>query len=376
MNGPSRRTFLAGVAGALALPILPAFGAAPNLPPVRYITTNRIRMAVYEAGAGPAIVLLHGFPELAFSWRHQIPALAAAGFRVIAPDMRGYGLTERPSRVEDYDMAHLTGDLVGLLDALGIQKAAFVGHDWGGIVAWQMPIFHKDRVAAVVGVNTPFVPNEMLWLHPSLIEKLKPANFVPNPNVDPIAQMRQVYAPDMYVLMMHDGDRADRLMARDVARTFRATMRRGIITQAEYQRLPTEAHNLNFLNQLSQPEPEKLPGELIVTPSELSFYVENFERTGFTPGINYYRNLSRNWKAGLGVDQTITVPALMIGAEDDIVLSPSMTTGMGTYVPDLEKHVIADCGHWTPQEKPEELNRILIDWLTRRVSQSETTRKG
>ncbi|TIO78839.1 MAG: alpha/beta hydrolase [Mesorhizobium sp.] len=353
----------------------PAFGAEPAFPSVRYISTNGIRMAAYEAGTGPAVVLLHGFPELAYSWRHQIPALAAAGFRVIAPDMRGYGLTDRPPAVEDYDMAHLTSDLVGLLDALGIQKAAFVGHDWGGIVAWQMPLFHKDRVEGVIGVNTPFVPHEMLWLHPVHTKKLRP-DFVLNLDADPIEQMRQVYSPDMYVLMMLEGDRVDRLLVKDVSRVFRATMRKGVITQAEYQNLPPEAHNLNFLNQFAQPEPERLPGEAIITPTELSFYVENFERTGFTPGINYYRNLSRNWKAGLGVGQAIRVPALMIGAEDDVVLPPSMMEGMDTYVPDLEKHVIANCGHWTTQEKPEELNRLLIDWLTRRVLPADATRKG
>src|SRR5688572_3356879 len=126
---------------------------------------NRVRMGdveigYYEAGPreGVPIVLCHGFPELAFSWRHQIQALAAAGRWVIAPDQRGYGLSSKPGTVADYDMEHLTGDLTGLLDHLGVEKAIFCGHDWGGIVVWQLPLMHPDRVAGVIGLNTPFLP--------------------------------------------------------------------------------------------------------------------------------------------------------------------------------------------------------------------------
>lgn len=364
----SRRAALAGIGAALAWPFAPAFGGQAAMPPVRMVTANGIRMAVYEAGTGPAIVLLHGFPELAFSWRHQIPALAAAGYRVIAPDLRGYGLTDRPARVEDYDLAHLTGDLVGLLDALGIDRAVFMGHDWGGLVAWQMPLFHQRRVAGVIGVNTPFIPHQMLWLHPDLIRDLVPPgrSFVADPQVDPIIQMRQVYSPDMYVLMFQDGDRGDRLLARDIRRTFRSTMRRDAITSAAYRALPPAARHMTFVTPLGEPEPPTLPGELILSPEELAVYADSFERTGFTPGINWYRNLSRNWRAGLAVDQTVRVPSLMISAEDDVVLTPAMADGMEAHVPDLEKHVIAGCGHWTPQEKPAELNALAIGWLGRR----------
>lgn len=362
----SRRTFLGASAGLLAVPSVTASAAPSVMPPVRYVETNGIRMAVYTAGSGPPVILLHGFPELAFSWRHQIPALARAGFTIIAPDLRGYGLTDRPTAVTDYDMTHLTGDLVGLLDALGLAKATFVGHDWGGIIAWHMPLLHAERVAAVIGVNTPFVPHEMLWLHPALIEKIRPEGFLADPKKDPISQMRQVFASDMYVLLMHDGDRADRLMNRDVRRTIASSMRKHVITQEEYQRLPPAAHQLNRLDRLAEPEPPTLPGEPILSADELAFFVESFSRTNFTPGMNYYRNLSRNWRAGLEIDQTVRVPALMIAAEDDIVLSPAMMDGMERFVPDLEKHVIEDCGHWTNQERPDDLNRIMIEWLHRR----------
>lgn len=361
----TRRSFLLGAASLVTMPALAA--TTPAMPPVRYVDTNGIRMAVFEAGSGPAIVLLHGWPELAFSWRHQIAPLAAAGYRVIVPDQRGFGLTDRPAKVEDYDLAHLTGDLVGLLDALKIDKAVFCGHDWGGFIAWQMPLWHQKRVAGVISLNTPFIPHEMLWLHPDLIKGLTPDPFTADETIDPILQMRKVYKPDMYVLMFQDSDKADRLMALDVARTFRSFLRKGVITQAEYKKLPPEARHLDFISGLEKPAPATLHGEAILSDAELAVFVENYKRTGFTPGINWYRNLSRNWKAGLAIDQTVKVPALMISAEDDFVLSPAMTDGMDAHIPDLEKHVIPACGHWSQQEKPEEVNRLMLDWLKRRL---------
>src|ERR1700716_2064363 len=145
-----------------------------EMPPLQYAETNGIRMGYYEAGPKtdtPPVVLCHGWPEMAFSWRHQLKALSEAGIRVIAPDQRGYGATDRPEPVEAYDMEHLTGDLVGLLDHLKIDKAIFVGHDWGGFIVWQMPLRHIDRVAGVVGINTPHTdrapadPIELLLKH-------------------------------------------------------------------------------------------------------------------------------------------------------------------------------------------------------------------
>jgi pimeloyl-ACP methyl ester carboxylesterase len=318
---------------------------APTLPEPNFVRTNGIRMAVYEAGRGLPVVLCHGWPELAYSWRHQIPALAAAGYRAIAPDQRGYGQTDRPEKVEDYDMTHLTDDLVGLLDALDLEKAVFCGHDWGGLVVWQLPLLHPDRVAGVVGINTPFLPR---------------------PPVDPVALMRQAYGENMYIVYFQKYGAADALLARDVGRVFRRFMRKNVITNAEYAKLPPQERRLEFLGAFEGPEPERQAGDLLLDHEELAVFVETYERTGFTGGINWYRNLTRNWQASEGLEQRVRVPALMISAEDDFVLSPAMTDGMEAYVPDLEKHVIPACGHWTQQEKPDELNRLLIDWLKRR----------
>jgi pimeloyl-ACP methyl ester carboxylesterase len=178
-----------------------------QMPPVKRAAVNGIEMAYYEAGPrkGVPVILCHGFPELAFSWRHQLKAFEAAGRWAVAPDQRGYGLTSRPEAVSDYDMEHLTGDLVGLLDHLGVETAIFVGHDWGGIVVWQMPLMHPDRVAGVIGLNTPFMPRSP---------------------VDPIAIMRQRFGPDMYIVWFQTPGEADAALAADVEKTIRFFMRR------------------------------------------------------------------------------------------------------------------------------------------------------
>lgn len=365
MFNTSRRTLLVGSGAAAMTSAVPVFAQAPDMPPVRMVRANGINLAVYEAGSGPAVILLHGFPGLAFTWRHQIPALAAAGYRVIVPDLRGYGLSDTPKAVEDYDVAHLTGDLVDLLDALGVEKAVFIGHDWGGLLAWQMPLLHEAWVAGVIGVNLPFIPHWMLWLHPDLVEAALPKGrtFVADPKVDPISQMRKVYSPNMYVLMFQDGKVADEAMNRDPRGVLRNSYRKDLGTSADWNKLPPEVANMEYYG---QPLPAQLPGRDVLNAQELDSYVKHFERTGFTPAINWYRNLSRNWKAGLGVDQTIRVPSMTVSAANDVVLRPSMADGMDAYVTDLEKHVVADCWHWTPEEKPEELNRLAISWLRRR----------
>jgi pimeloyl-ACP methyl ester carboxylesterase len=316
-----------------------------SLPEPKMVKTNGIDMAVYEQGpkTGIPVVLCHGFPELAYSWRHQLPALAAAGYRVIAPDQRGYGLTSRPEKIEDYDMEHLTGDLVGLLDALGIERAIFAGHDWGGLVVWSLPLMHPKRVRGVIGVNTPFLPRTP---------------------IDPILGMRARFGEDMYIVFFQKPGTADTLLAKDVGRAFRFFMRKGT-TAAEFAKRPPEEQNLALVHAL-QTDESKWPGERLLNDEEHKFFVDTFTRTGFTGGINWYRNISRNWERSGTLEQKVRVPGLMIMAEDDVVLSPAMTEGMETYVPDLEKALIKRCGHWTQQEHPDQVNTIMIDWLKRR----------
>jgi pimeloyl-ACP methyl ester carboxylesterase len=317
-----------------------------DFPAPTMIKTNGIDMAVYEAGPkdGLPVVLCHGFPELAYSWRHQLPALAAAGYRVLAPDQRGYGATSRPEPVQDYDMAHLTGDLAGMLDAFGIKEAVFVGHDWGGLVVWQIPIYHRERVKAVIGVNTPFLPR---------------------PPIDPILGLKAMRGENNYVVFFQKPGIADAVLAKDVGKTFRFFMRKNLVKASDFAQLPPELKNFELVQAIEGDE-AGFRGELLLSPEELQVFIDTYQRTGFTGGINWYRNLTRNWEQSGTMEQRVHCPGLMIMAEDDVVLPPSLTDGMERFVPDLERVLIKDCGHWTQQEKPEETNAAIIAWLRKR----------
>ena len=320
-----------------------------KFPEPHYVDTNGIKMAVYEQGPkdGVPVVMCHGFPELAYSWRHQLPAVAGAGFRAIAPDMRGYGNTGGPKgedAVSLYDIAHLTDDLAGMLDALGLDKAIFAGHDWGGVVVWQMALRHPDRVAGVIGVNTPFMPRGP---------------------IDPIAAMRMAFGEDMYIVFFQKYGVAEAIFDKDVARSMRFWYRKSAMKLADFDKLPADQKNLSFTKSFESDESTWL-GSQLLTPEELAYYTKLFEKSGFVGGINWYRNFTRNWEMSEGQVEKVTAPSLMVSAADDIVLRPELTIGMEQYVPDLEKHVIADCGHWTQSEKPEELNALMVDWLKRR----------
>ena len=308
----------------------------------KFIETNGIQMAVYEQGNGTPVVFSHGFPELAYSWRHQINALADAGFRAIAPDQRGYGKTKGPEDIQAYDIRHLCDDMAGLLDALALDQAVFCGHDWGGMVVWQMALLHPDRVSGVIGVNTPFLPRAPM---------------------DPLELMRTTLGEGMYIVQFQEPGRAEAILEKDIKRTFRFFFQKSVMSAKEFEKLAPEMQSLDFLEQFKIWDDQ---GEVVCSDKELDVYIQTFSQTGFTGGLNWYRNMSRNWEITKDIEEKVHVPSLMISASDDVVLRPSMTEGMETFVPDLEKHVIKDCGHWTQQEKPDELSRLMIDWLRRR----------
>jgi pimeloyl-ACP methyl ester carboxylesterase len=324
-----------------------------EMPPLQFAQTNGIRMGYYEAGPKtdtPPVILCHGWPELAFSWRHQLKALSEAGIRVIAPDQRGYGATDRPEPVEAYDMEHLTGDLVGLLDHLEIDKAIFVGHDWGGFVIWQMPLRHPSRVAGVVGVNTPH------W------------DRAP---VDPIELFRKRFGDSMYIVQFQNPAREpDRIFGSRVEQTFDAFMRKPLRKVDPGDKgvggAGGSTTNLAFPQMIAAYDAKHDPRTPILSADEKKVFVDTFTKTGFTGGINWYRNFTRNWQRSEGIDHSIKVPALMIMAENDAVLPPSAADGMEKLVPDLEKYLVRDSGHWTQQEKPEEVSAKLIEWRRKR----------
>ena len=308
-----------------------------QFPVPRMVQTNGIRLAVYEQGSGVPVVFSHGFPELAYSWRHQLPALANAGFRAIAPDQRGYGASDRPEAVEAYDIVQLTGDLVGMLDALGIDKAVFCGHDWGGMVIWTLGQLHPSRVLGLIGVNTPFLPRSP---------------------VPPIGMLEQMMGPDHYIVHFQKRGDADTRLAKDVRRVFDVLMRCDI-------KLADIDMSKGIRNLAAMVEEGEMRGRAMLSDAERDVFVRAFERTGFTGGINWYRNFDRNWRLTEHAPQVLDVPALMVMAEDDFALPPALAEGLEKYVPKVEKVLIKSCGHWTQQEKPVELNAILLDWLRR-----------
>jgi len=325
---------------------------ARQMPPVKQAKVNGIDMAYYEVGPrkGVPVILCHGFPELAFSWRHQLRAFEEAGLWAIAPDQRGYGLTARPGPMEAYDLEHLTGDLVGLLDHLGVEKAVFCGHDWGGLIVWQMPLLHPTRVAGVIGVNTPYQPR---------------APF------DPIAIMRARLGDEMYIVHFQKPGEADAVLAENVTRTMSFFMRRPPASQTvsagfATERKPGDPSIFPLVRILEAYDAANDAREEFLTDDEFAAFVEAFERTGFTGGINWYRNITRNWEKSAGLPDKIDLPCLMIMAENDAVLPPSAADGMEAYIADLEKSLVRDCGHWTQQERPDDVNRIILDWMSRR----------
>lgn len=316
----------------------------PQMPEPEFVRTNGVRMAVYSAGKGIPVVLCHGFPELAYSWRHQIGALAGAGFHVIAPDQRGYGLTDRPAAIAAYDIHHLTADMIGLLDHYGYERAVFVGHDWGGAIVWAMPLLHSSRVLGVAGLNTPFRPR---------LDK------------DPIAAFRERFGDDMYIVQFQEPGKAEAVLEKDLERSLRFFFRKPGKGPRKDGPPSDFARRLALLEALKADD-TLWSGDPVLTPAELKFYVETFRRTGLTGGLNWYRNFTRNWETTAGAPRTVRVPCLMVMAENDYVLPPAAADHMHHNCPDLEKHLVRNCGHWTQQEQPEEVNRVLIDWIKRR----------
>jgi pimeloyl-ACP methyl ester carboxylesterase len=290
----------------------------------RTVGANGIELRVTEAGEGPAVVLCHGFPELAYSWRLQIPALAAAGYRVIAPDMRGFGGSSAPQEVEAYDVLSLCGDMIGLLDALGERDAVFVGHDWGGSVVWSLATIHPQRVRAVAGLSVPFVPRA-------------PAA--------PLPIMRRHLGEDFYIVWFQQPGVADEALARDVRRTL-TTSRQWTAQWAE-----------------EDPNPPRLPQWL--SEEDLAVYVDAFERSGFTGGLNWYRNIDRNWELTEPyAERRVEQPAMFLTGELDPVRGFMPAEAMDGWVTDMRANIVVPgAGHWVQQQEPAAVNDALLEFL-------------
>lgn len=308
-----------------------------EFPEPTLVSVNGVELEVFEAGrenAGKPIVLCHGWPEHAFSWRHQMPALAAAGYHVIVPNQRGYGNSSRPAEVTDYDIDHLSGDLVALLDHYGYADATFVGHDWGAFVVWGLTLLHPDRVNGVAALSLPYQERgELPW----------------------IEFMAAVFGPDFYFVHFNrQPGVADAVLDEHTARFLRNVFRKNQPPEP-----PRPGMAMIELARAATPL-----GEPVMSDRELAVFVSAFESTGFTSSINWYRNLDRNWRLLADADPVIRQPALMIyGDRDPIPRFERLTE----FVPGVEVTGL-DCGHWIQQELPDETNQAILDWLKRRAA--------
>jgi soluble epoxide hydrolase / lipid-phosphate phosphatase len=309
-----------------------------------FVKTNGIRMHVAAMGEGLPLVFCHGFPEMWYSWRHQMKALADAGFRTIAPDQRGYGETDAPAPIEAYTQRMLVGDIVGMLDALAIDKCVIVGHDWGGMVAWNSAMMARNRVERVIGINTPFIARA----------PMKPTDA-----------MRAMAAGGFhYILYFQTPGVAEAELERDVARSLRGFYQDPPTADAsEIRKAPPGVFGRpggGLLDRFA----DRAHGRFL-TDKDFEVFVNAFRKSGFRGGLNWYRCIDRNWEESEGQVDRVEQPALMITAELDVVLRPEMAEGMTTWVPNLRKTVlIKGSGHWTQQEKPAEVNAAILDFLS------------
>ncbi|MGW2420893.1 alpha/beta fold hydrolase [Streptomyces sp. NPDC001709] len=312
----------------------------------RMVDVNGIRLHIAEQGDGPLVVLLHGFPESWHSWHHQFGPLAAAGFRVVAPDQRGYGRSDRPEAVDAYTILHLVGDVVALVQALGEEQAYVVGHDWGAPVAWHTALLRPDVVRAVAGLSVP----------PPFRGTRRP-----------LAAMDEMFGGRFYWNYFNRPGVADAELAADTRTALRKIFYwgSGDAPDAGEVRQPLVDPDRGWLADMQ--DPEVLPQWF--TEDDLDALTESFSR-GFTGPLNWYRNLDRNWElTAAWHGARVTPPALYVYGDRDVVPAFPGTPELIEELPDLMPNLwreplkLTGCGHWTQQERPDEVNAALIEFL-------------
>lgn len=316
------------------------------------VNVNGITLSYLEAGEGPVVLFCHGFPETSHSWHHQIPAMAAAGYRAIAPDMRGYGYSSTQLTTDEYTLFHIVGDLIGLMDTLSIERAVIIGNDWGATIAWQIALMHPDRVKGVIAFGVPMMPRP----------PMPPTQLFPRTN-DAL----------FYTLYFQEPGVAEQELEQDVPTTLRKIYHAA--SGEAGQRQPGDgtpnpfgmiAPARGMLKDL--PEPCHLPEWL--STIDFQSYVTSFTRSGFSGGLNYYRNLDRNWQLQGSLEgMRIEMPALFaVGSRDVGLAIPGMDqiiADMPGLVPHLRDSVIIeDAGHWIQQERPDKVNELILDFVS------------
>ncbi len=354
MTGLTRRFATGLIAGAIGLAglALASCATVPETTPspiagihFRMVETNGVTLRVAEAGSGPLVVLVHGWPESWYSWRHQIPAIAAAGYHVIAPDMRGFGKSDKPPSVEDYDIVHLSGDIVGLVDAMGEKQAILIGHDWGAVTTWNTVLLHPDRFSAMLAMS---VPNGGRGA------------------TQPMDAMRKGYGENFYYILYHQEP--------GVAEAEYDADPRGLLSRlyasVDAPRDPPTITDPKrsaggWIGRLGNPKARSS----WFTEQDLDYVVGEFKQAGFRGGVNYYRNIGRNWEITPQLTGTrIKMPVAFIAGEQDIVINgakePALRTTISRVADDIRAlKLIPGAGHWIQQEKPEEVNAFVLDFL-------------
>jgi len=318
----------------------------------RSVKTNGIGMHIAEQGSGPLVLLCHGFPESWYSWRHQLKALSDAGFHAVAPDMRGYGKTDRPDAIDQYTLLHLVGDMVGLLDAMGEQTAVVAGHDWGAPVAWHCALLRPDRFRAVVGLSVPYRGRG----------PVRPSTVMP-----------QTDTALFYQLYFQTPGVAEAELERDPKTTIRRMLYGASGDSPRGAGHAWEGGpNVGMVDRKAgllggMVDPQELPSWL--TAADLDYYASEFARTGFRGGLNWYRNIDRSWELLASyAGAKVTVPALYVAGDRDLVVKfpgvEQLLANLKSTVPQLRKQImLPGCGHWTQQERATEVNAAMIEFL-------------
>jgi pimeloyl-ACP methyl ester carboxylesterase len=310
----------------------------------RQVKTNGINMHIAEAGEGPLVLMAHGFPELWYSWRHQLTALAEAGYHAVAPDIRGYGDSDKPQEISDYSMRNHMADLLGILDDIGEEKAVIMGHDWGAPMAWNSAALHPDRYRAVVGLSVPYLPRGPMA---------------------PMQMLRAMFQDNFfYMIYFQDEGVAEKEFESDVRESMRAfqwgASGEGRDNPAFAAAMTGKKAGAGFFE--GMPKVEGTPPWM--TEADLDVYVAAFEKSGFRGPLNRYRNMDADW-ADLPEleDRKIEQPALFVYGDKDPVMTFAPIDPMKMLVPNLKIVTISGAGHWTQQESADQVNAELISFL-------------